>query len=568
MFLTARTRRLRSCKLGIVFGEWGVGSGEWESELCSPFPTPYSPLPTDLCSGALRLGAVALLEFIERGFELRFQAVVNRLLIANRGERRPLVFEELQKFALEVTDAFDRDVVNVAVRRGPDHRNLFLDVHRLVLRLFENLGQTLAAGQLALRGGVEVGGELGEGRHRAVLREFQPQRARDLLHRLDLRVAAHATDRIAHVDRGTDAGVEEVGFEEDLAVGDRNHVSRDVRGNVPRLRLDHGQRGQTSPAAGVRIFRGAFEQARMQIEDVAGIRLAPRRAAKQERDFAVGRRVLRQVGVNAAHRPAAGHEIFADGAPAVWRQVLHRRRLRSRGRDDDRIVHRVILFQRRLHLGHGRSLLADGHVDADHVFALLVNDRIERDGGLAGLAVADDQFALAAPDRDHRVNRFEAGLQRLFHPLAVDDARRDALDRHVILGNDRAFAVGGLSTRVDPAADHRLARRHLDDSFGALDDVTFFDRLKFAEQDRADLVLFEVERESRRALLEFQQLAGHHLFEAVNSGDPVADLDHRADFGHGHAGVEMLDLLSNDFTYLVRSDFVCHYINLLFICAS
>ena len=42
----------------------------------------------------------------------------------------------------------------------------------------------------------------------------------------------------------------------------------------------------------------------------------------------------------------------------------------------------------------------------------------------------------------------------------------------------------------------------------------------------------------------------------MNLGNPVADLDHRADFGHGHAGVEILDLLPNDFTYFVRSDFV------------
>jgi hypothetical protein len=54
----------------------------------------------------------------------------------------------------------------------------------------------------------------------------------------------------------------------------------------------------------------------------------------------------------------------------------------------------------------------------------------------------------------------------------------------------------------------------------------------------------------------------------MNLGNPVADLDHSADFGHGHAGFEILDLPPNDFTYLVRSDFVCHYINLLFICAS
>src|SRR5262245_44389387 len=330
-----------------------------------------------------------------------------------------------------MTGAIDRDVVNIAVRRGPYHGDLFLDVHRRVLRLFEDFGQTLAARQLPLRGGVEIRGELGEGRHRAILREFQSKRARDLLHRFDLRVATYTAHRVADVDGGTNAGVEEVGFEEYLSVGDRNHVGRDVCGNVSRLGLNHGQRGQTAAAAGVRVFRGAFEQARMQIEDVAGIGFASGRAAQQQRNLAVGRGVLRQIVVYAKHRPAAIHEIFADGAAGVRRQVLHRRRLRGRGGDDDRVAHRVVLFESRLHLRHGRSLLSDGHVNADHVLALLVDDRVERDGGFTGLAVADDQFSLAATYRDHRVNRLETRLKRLFHSLAVNDTGRDALDRHV-----------------------------------------------------------------------------------------------------------------------------------------
>ena len=47
---------------------------------------------------------------------------------------------------------------------------------------------------------------------------------------------------------------------------------------------------------------------------------------------------------------------------------------------------------------------------------------------LPGLPVADDQLALAAADRDHRVDGLDAGLQRLANRLPVDNARRDALD--------------------------------------------------------------------------------------------------------------------------------------------
>ena len=74
-------------------------------------------------------------------------------------------------------------------------------------------------------------------------------------------------------------------------------------------------------------------------------------------------------------------------------------------------------------------LLADRDVDAVErpivrvagrfgrpVEARLADDRVDADGGLAGRAVADDQLALAAADRDHRVDRHDAGLHRLARP--------------------------------------------------------------------------------------------------------------------------------------------------------
>ena len=61
---------------------------------------------------------------------------------------------------------------------------------------------------------------------------------------------------------------------------------------------------------------------------------------------------------------------------------------------------------------YGRFLLADGNVDADNILALLVDDSVERDRGLTGLAVADDKLTLAAADRNKRVDSLQAGLQR------------------------------------------------------------------------------------------------------------------------------------------------------------
>ena len=81
-----------------------------------------------------------------------------------------------------------------------------------------------------------------------------------------------------------------------------------------------------------------------------------------------------------------------------------------------------------VHLGDRRLLLADRDVDADHVLALLVDDRIDRDRGLAGLAIADDQLALTAADRDHRVDGLDARRHRLVDRLPSHDARGLELD--------------------------------------------------------------------------------------------------------------------------------------------
>ena len=194
------------------------------------------------------------------------------------------------------------DVVEIAVGAGEDDRDLPLDRQRLVLRLLENLDQPGAARELRLRRLVEVAAELRERRQLAVLREVEPQRAGHLPHRLDLRRAADARHRVADVDGRTHALVEEIRLQEDLAVGDRDDVGRDVRRQVARLRLDDRQRRQRPAAQLVVQLRRALEQTRVQVEDVARIRLAARRPAQQQRDLAVRLRVLRQVVVDARAR--------------------------------------------------------------------------------------------------------------------------------------------------------------------------------------------------------------------------------------------------------------------------
>ena len=156
-----------------------------------------------------------------------------------------------------------------------------------------------------------------------------------------------------------------------------------------------------------------------------------------------------------------------------------------------------MLLQPRDQAGHRGGLLADGHVDADDVLALLVDDGVQGDGRLAGAPVADDELALSAPDGDHGVDGLDAGLQGLLHRLPADDAGGLELHLPEVLVSMGPLSSSGTPERIHHPSDEGLAHRDLDDLAGALDEVALFDEGVLAHQHGADAVLFQVEHQAR-----------------------------------------------------------------------
>ena len=242
----------------------------------------------------------------------------------------------------------------------------------------------------------------------------------------------------------------------------------------------------SEPDAEVLVELGrALQQARVQIEHVARIGFAARRAAQQQAHLAIGDGLLGQVVVDDQRVHAVVAEPLAHRAAGEGRQELQRRRLGGGGGDNDGVIERAALLERVDDLRHGRALLTDGDVDAVElgrlvaggVNLLLVQDGVDRHGGLAGLAVADDQLALAATDRGQAVDALQPRVHRLVHRLARDDAGR--LHVHAAALGDigqRALAVDRLAQRIDHAAQQALADRNVDDLGQAADFVALADR--------------------------------------------------------------------------------------------
>src|SRR6187549_2307881 len=81
-----------------------------------------------------------------------------------------LAAQQRQQTVLEGANLADRNAVEIAVDAGIDHHDLLFHLQRRELRLLQQFGEARAARQQALGRGIEIGAELRERRHFAVLR--------------------------------------------------------------------------------------------------------------------------------------------------------------------------------------------------------------------------------------------------------------------------------------------------------------------------------------------------------------------------------------------------------------
>ena len=187
-----------------------------------------------------------------------------------------------------------------------------------------------------------------------------------------------------------------------------------------------------------------------------------------------------------------------------------------------------MLFELTHHVGNRRGLLADSHVNADKVLALLVDDRIDSDSRLTGLAVTNDQFTLAAADRDHGVNGLQTRLNRLAHGLTIDHAGSNLFNHVEFFGGNRALAVNRLAERVHHTADQSRTDGNGKDATGGLNRIAFGNVFVVAENNGTDGITFKVEREAIGIAGEFQHFALHHVVKTVHAANTVGHRNHGA----------------------------------------
>ncbi len=296
---------------------------------------------------------------------------------------------------------------------------------------------------------IQVGAEPGKGLKFLKLRVGEFEVARDGTIGRALRFTADTRNGFSDVNSRQHAQFEQRWREIDLPIRDGNQVGRNVGGNVLRFGLDDGQRRERAAAEFLPQMRRTLEEARVNIKDVAGESFAARRTPQQQRQLAISARMMREVVINDQHVAPLPHEMLSDAGRGVRCDESEARRVVALGYDEDSVIHRALFPQGCHRLGDSGCALTDGAINAQHILVALVEDGIDGNGGLASLAVAENQLALPAPDRNERIDDFEPGLERHGDGRAIHDVRRGAFDGQALAGGHRPVTVERPAKRVD-----------------------------------------------------------------------------------------------------------------------
>src|SRR5690554_7831727 len=365
---------------------------------------------------------------------------------------------------------------------------------------------------------VKIRSELGECRQFTVLSQCQTDATAKLLHDLGLSCTTYPGYGDTGVHGRTDTGVKQVGFQEDLTVGDGDHVGRNERRNVTSLGFDDRQCGQGTGLAFdftvgellnvVSVYAGsALQQTGVQIENVTRECFTSWRTTQQQGDLTVSNSLLGQVVVYDQSVFTAVTEEFTHGSTGVRSQELHGGRISCTGGNHDGVVHGAVLFQLAHNRGNGRLLLANGNVDTLDAGVLLVDDRVDGDSGLTDLTVTDDQLTLATTDGNHGIDGFQTSLYRLVNGLTGDNARCNFLNRRGQAVTQLAFTVDRVTQGVNHTAQQFITHRHFQDTAGTTNFLTFGQTFEVAQYHCTNRITLQVQSHAVGAVGKLNHLA-------------------------------------------------------------
>lgn len=163
------------------------------------------------------------------------------------------------------------------------------------IRIYGETTYTLTTGQGLLGSSIEIGTKLGESSNLTVLGQEKLQGTSDLLHGLKLGSGTDTRDGETDVDGRSDTLVEQLGLQEDLAVGNGNDVGGNVGRHVTTLGLNDGQGSHGTATVLVVELGGTLQQTGVQVENVTGVSLTSGGTTEQQGHLTVGNGLLGEI---------------------------------------------------------------------------------------------------------------------------------------------------------------------------------------------------------------------------------------------------------------------------------
>jgi len=238
----------------------------------------------------------------------------------------------------ESADFGSEEFIEVSVNTTEKNTDLFGEGHGDELVLLEELGELLSSVELLLGGGIKIGTELGEGGDFSVLGKLELERTSDLLHGLHLGGGSDSGDGETDVNCGSDTLEEELGFEEDLSVGNGDNVGGNVSRYITSLGLNDGEGGKRTTTEVLVHLGGTLEETRMEIENITGVSFTTRGTSQKEGHLSVSNSLLGQIVIDDESVHTVVTEVFSEGASGVRGNELEGSGLGSGGGNNDRVA--------------------------------------------------------------------------------------------------------------------------------------------------------------------------------------------------------------------------------------
>ena len=112
--------------------------------------------------------------------------------------------------------------------------------------LLQKFHQSVAVSQLFLGSFIQIGTKLGKYFHFTELGQVDTDGTGCFFHGFCLGCTTYTGYRKTNIDSRTHTGEEQVTFQKDLSIGNRNYIGWDVSGYIPCLGFDNWQSGNRS----------------------------------------------------------------------------------------------------------------------------------------------------------------------------------------------------------------------------------------------------------------------------------------------------------------------------------